>query len=113
MGKLKAAIALIIIVGGGYVGWELIPPYFHNYEFQDDLDDVARVNSYTHKTDEDIKTLVIQKADNLGITLKPESITVSRNLDGVGISVHYSVHVDLILHPIDLDFTANSINKRI
>lgn len=113
MGKLKAFIAVVIIAGGGYVGWELIPPYFHNYQFQDDLDDVARINSYTHKTDEDIKALVIQKANTEGITLKEESISVSRNLDGMGISVHYSVHVDLILHPIDLDFTANSMNKRI
>jgi len=113
MGKLKGALALIIIVGGFYVGWEIVPPYFHNYEFQDDLDDVARVNSYTHKTDEDIKTLVIQKADNLGITLKGEEISVSRTIDGMGISVHYHVHVDMILHPIDLDFTANSMNKRI
>jgi len=113
MGKLKALIALVIIFGGIYFGWELIPPYFHNYELQDDLDDVARVNSYSHKTDEDIKAIVIQKADNLGITLKEEAITVSRTGDGMGISVHYSVHVNLILHPIDLDFTANSMNKRI
>ena len=113
MGKLKAALALIIVVGGFYVGWELIPPYFHNYEFQDDLDDVARVNSYNRKTDEDIKAIVIQKAKDAGITLKEEEITVSRSGDGMGISVHYTVHVDLILHPIDLDFTANSLNKRI
>lgn len=113
MGKLKALLAFVIIAGGIYLGWELIPPYFHNYEFQDDLDDVARVNSYTHKTDEEVKTMVIQKANNLGITLKEEMISVSRTMDGMGISVHYSIHVDLIMHPIDLDFTANSLNKRI
>lgn len=113
MGKLKAALAFIIIAGGIYLGWELIPPYFHNYEFQDDLDDVARVNAYTHKTDEDIKALVIKKADDLGIPLKEEAISITRTVDGMGISVHYSIHVDLILHPMDLDFTANSLNKRI
>ena len=91
----------------------MIPPYIHNYEFQDDLDDIARVNSYTRKTDDDIKALVIQKADNLGIKLKEETISVTRAGDGLGITVHYTVHVDLILHPIDLDFTANSLNKRI
>ena len=113
MGKLKALIALVIIVGGAYVGWELIPPYFHNYQFQDDLDDVARVNAYTHKSDEDIKALVIQKADSNGIKLKEDAITITRNLDGMGITVHYNVHVDMILHPMDLDFTANSLNKRL
>ena len=113
MGKLKGLLALIIIFGGIYVGWKLIPPYFHNYQFQDDLDDVARLNSYTHKTDDEVKAIVIQKAGNESIPLKEEQITVTRNVDGMGISVHYRIHVDLILHPIDLDFTANSMNKRI
>jgi|SRR5579864_885960 len=113
MGKIKAVLALLIVGGGIYLGWELIPPYFHNYEFQDDLDDVARVNSYTHKTDEDVKALVIKKAGDLGITLNEEAISVSRTIDGMGISVHYTVHVDLILHPMDLDFAASSVNNRI
>ena len=112
MGKLKAFIAIAIAVGGFYVGWELIPPFFHNYELKDDLDDIARVNSYTHKTDDDIKALVIKRASDMNISLKDEQVQVSRNVDGMGISVHYQVHVDLLVHPVDLDFTTESINKR-
>ena len=68
-GKLKAVIGILIIVGGIYVAWNMVPPYFHNYQFQDDLDDIARRNSYTSKTDDDIKDMVIRKADAAQIPL--------------------------------------------
>jgi hypothetical protein len=112
MGKLKMVLILVIVFGSIYVGWELIPPYFNNYQFQDDLDDVARTNSYMRRTDDDVRATVIKKAEALGIPLKEDQIIINRLADGLGISVHYRVHVDMILHPVDLDFTANSLNRR-
>lgn len=113
MGKLKAIIGFLVVFGGLYVGWKLIPPYFHNYEFQDDLDEIARRNSYTQKTDDDVRAVVIQQAGSLDIPLKEDQIAISRNGDGMGISVHYRIHVDMIVHPMDLDFTVSSVNKRL
>jgi hypothetical protein len=113
MGKLKAIIGFLVVFGGIYVGWKMIPPYFHNYEFQDDLDEIARRNSYTQKTDDDVRALVIQQAGSLDIPLREDQISISRNPDGMGISVHYRIHVDMAVHPMDLDFTVNSVNKRL
>jgi len=112
MGKVKGLIALLIIFGGIYVGWKLIPPYFHYYEFRDDLDEIARRNSFTHRTDDEVRASVIQQASTLSIPLKEDQVKVNRNIDGMGISVHYQIHVDMIVHPVDLDFTVNSLNKR-
>lgn len=113
MGKIKGLIGLLVIAAGFYVAWNLIPPYFHNYQLQDDLDDVARRNTYTANTDDDIRRMVVQKAQNNEITLKEDQVTVSRGGNGLAISVKYRVHVDMIVHPMDIDFTANSFNKRI
>jgi hypothetical protein len=55
---------------------------------------------------------VIKKAEERGISLKGDEITVSRISSGIAISVHYRVHIDMILHPVDLDFTADSMNRR-
>ncbi|HEV3040758.1 MAG TPA: hypothetical protein VHA33_23535 [Candidatus Angelobacter sp.] len=112
MGKLKGLLILLILFGGIYVGWMLVPPYFHNWQFQDDLDDIARTNSYMRRTDDDVRATVIKKADEIGISLKEDQIIITRLSDGLGISVKYHVHIDLILHPMDLDFTANSMNRR-
>ena len=112
MGKIKGLIALLILVGGFYVGWKMIPPYLHNYELKDDLDEIARVNSYTHKTDDDVRATVIKQAGTRDIALKEEQVNVTRTRDGLGISVHYQIHVDMVVHPVDLDFTVNSMNNR-
>jgi hypothetical protein len=113
MGKLKGLIALGIVVGAFYVAWNMIPPYFNNYSLQDGLDDIARKNSYITTTDEEIKKAVIAKAENENIKLKEDQIVITHGKDLLGISVKYHVHVEMLVHPVDLDFTANSLNKRI
>jgi uncharacterized protein DUF4845 len=113
MGKVKGLLGLLIVLAGFYVAWNLVPPYFHNYQLQDDLDDVARRNSYTATSEDEIKKIVIAKADNNSIKLKEDQIIVTRTSNGLAISVKYHIHVDMILYPVDLDFAANSMNKRI
>jgi hypothetical protein len=100
-------------VGSFYVAWNMIPPYFNNYQFQDGLDDIARKDTYTSISEDDIKKQVITKADTEDIKLKEDQVQVTRTRDGVGISVKYRVHVEMVVHPVDIDFTANSLNKRI
>ena len=78
MGKLKALIILVIVFGGIYVAWEMVPPYINHYQFQDELDDIARRNSYMNRSDDDVRQTVIKKASDMGIPLKEEQITVNR-----------------------------------
>jgi uncharacterized protein DUF4845 len=113
MGKVKGLIGLLVIVTGFYVAWNMVPPYFNNYQLQDGLDDIARKSSYTAATDEDIKKAVIAKAETEDIKLREDQIVVSRVRDMLGITVKYRIHVEMLVHPVDLDFTANSLNKRI
>jgi hypothetical protein len=113
MGKLKGLLFFAIVAAGIYVAWNMVPPYFNNYKLQDDLDDIARRNSYTQTNEEGVKQVVITKAKADDITLKEDQITVARGTDGLSISVHYSIHLDMVIRPVDLDFTANSMNKRI
>ncbi len=113
MGKLKALIALGLVVGSIYVAYNMVPPYFNNYQFQDSLDDIARKYSYSTVADDEIKKIVVTKADSEDIKIKENQVVVTRTRDGLGITVNYRIHVDMVVHPVDLDFTANSINKRI
>ena len=113
MGKLKGLVFLAVVVAGFYVAWNMVPPYFNNYKLQDDLDDIARRNSYTQTNEDGVRQIVINKARQDDVTLKEDQIMVTRGPDGLGITVHYTVHLDMVVRPVDLDFTANSINKRI
>jgi|SRR5215472_8760017 len=113
MEKLKALIGIVIIAGAFYYAWNMIPPYFHNYQFQDDLDDIARVATYNVRTDDELKQAVISKAKAREIMLKEDQITITRIATGIGIRVRYRVHVDMLVHPTDIDFTADSKNMNI
>jgi len=113
MSRINGFIGLLVIAAGFYIAWNMIPPYFNNYSFQDDLDDIARRQTYAGAKDDDIKQMVILKARSMDIPLKEDQVTVSHSGLALGISVHYRVHVDMAVHPVDLDFTANSMNKRI
>src|SRR5215472_17370511 len=113
MEKLKALIGILVIVGGFYYGWNMIPPYFHNAQFQDDLDDIARVATYNPRSDDELKQAVIKKAQSRDIVLKEDQISITRITSGIGISVKYRVHIEMIGHQTDLDFTANSKNMNI
>jgi hypothetical protein len=111
--KLKGIIALLVIASGIYVAWNMLPPYFNKYQFQDDLDDIVRRTTYSPIPDDDVKRAVIKKALDRDIVIKENQITLSRAGNSVAITVHYSVHVDMLVHPVDLDFTVDSHNKAI
>ncbi len=113
MEKLKILILLGVVAAGVYVGWSNIPPWFHYYEFRDGLDDISRHNLYVSRSDDEIKQMVITKARSEDIQLKEDQVTVTRGGEGLGITVHYRVHVDMVIVTKDWDFTAASINKRI
>ena len=113
MNKLKSLIGVVVIVCGFYYGWNMIPPYFHNYQFQDDLDDIARVATYNIRTDDELKQAVINRAKLREIIVKEDQIAITRFASGIGIRVHYRVHVDMAVRPTDIDFTADTKNMNI
>lgn len=111
--KARLVIFLLLVAAAIYVGWNMIPPYFHKSQFQDDLDDIVRRASYTAVSEDDLKKMVISKAQDEDIVLKEDQIAVARTGLGLTISVHYRVHVDMTVYQTDLDFTANTHNKLI
>jgi len=115
MGTIKLILILGLLAMGVWVSAELIPPYFSNYEFQDTLDNEARLGTYSTKGDEVIRDTVFRKAQDLELPLTKDDIKVQR-VGGVGsgsvtISTDYTVHVELPGYPMDLHFHPESKNK--
>src|SRR5690242_1326474 len=113
MKTLKLVFSLGVVAAAIYAGWQVIPPYFYNYQFQDAIDNEARISSYTNsRTEDDIKNSVLKKAQDLEIPLNAEGVQVQRLPNNViYIETHYSVHVELPGYPLDLQFKASSKNK--
>jgi hypothetical protein len=116
MGTLKAIVGFVAIIGVIYAGFQIIPPELTNYSFQDDLRQVAVTGGANpNKTDDDIRTLVLNKAREHNIALTANQVTVQRittpGLMAVYVAADYSVPVDLPGYSFNLHFTPSSENK--
>ncbi|SRR5579859_4641489 len=115
MGTLKLIFGLFLIATCVYLGAELVPVYYANYEFQDLIKTEATLQTYTTKPESEIQDGIFKKAQELEIPLSKEQIKVHRQgTTGTGsltIRAPYVVHVDFPGYPMDLHFDASTENK--
>lgn len=116
MGTVKAVGGFLAIIFVIYAGFQIIPPEMTNYSFEDDLRNVALTGGANYKlSEEDLRTTVIQRAQEHQIVLTPEQVTVQRvNTPGapsVYVAADYSVPVSLPGYSFTLHFTPSSGNK--
>ncbi|HTZ98405.1 MAG TPA: hypothetical protein VMB18_18530 [Terriglobales bacterium] len=115
MSSIKMIFGIGVIVAAVYLGVMLIPPYFENYEFQDALKNEATIDTYTTKTETDIRTAIYRQAQDLDIPISEEQIHVQRSgALGTGVVIiraPYVVHLDLPGYPVDIHFDASTENR--
>jgi hypothetical protein len=111
MKSLRAIFGIVFIVAVVYSTFLLVPPYYSNYQFQDVITSEARLNTYTQKTEDDMREYLWRKAKDFDIPVTKDQINVVREGKSVSISVDYTVHVDLPGYPLDLQFHPASKNK--
>lgn len=111
MKALRAIFGIVFILAVLVAVWKLVPPYFSNYQLQDTITDEARMNTYTPKSVELMRDTIFKKCQELEIPVTREQINVERQGQSVSISLDYTVHVDLPVYPVDLQFHPSSKNK--
>ena len=114
MKTLRGIIALAIVGFAILVGVKVVPAYFNYYQFQDAIEEEARIQSYTGKSVNDIRETVWKKAQQLELPIaSPDDLKVDRTGNTVSIQTEYTVHIDIPFHPFDMKFEASSKNKQI
>ncbi len=109
MKSLRIIFWLLVFGAAIYTGWLVIPAYIANYRLEESIDDSARSAAVNpQRTDEDVRSAVYREAQALEIPINPEDIKVERTNGNVFITVEYTVHVDLPVHPFDLQFNPSS-----
>ncbi len=116
MGTIKAVAGFLAIIACVYAGFQIAPPEMTNYSFTDDLRSVALMGgSNPHMTDQELVDMVIKKANEQHIELKPEQVTVQRigtpGAPAVYVAAEYSVPVSLPGYDFTLHFTPSSGNR--
>jgi hypothetical protein len=114
MGTVKLLFGIFVIVASVFLGAELVPVYYANYQFKDIIASEATLQTYTTKPEAEIQDGIFKKAQELQIPLSKDQIKVSRHgTTGTGslsIRAPYIVHVDLPGYPLDLHFDPSTEN---
>jgi hypothetical protein len=115
MGTLKLILGFGAMAAVVLFGIAFIPPYFANYQFEDSLKNEAMAATYTSRTEDDIKTVVLKKAKDLEIPLNDKQVKVVRTgtlgTGSLTITADYTVPVSVPGYATDLEFHASSTNK--
>ena len=104
MQRLKALIGGFIVVAFFYLAWKIMPPYIEEYQFQQELQSIARNNEYSPLDENGIRDQVKRKINDIGVPVNPESVAIIKAGTDVTIGANYTVHVDAVLYPFDLSF---------
>ena len=115
MSTLKMVFALFLVVAAAYVALKVVPPYFESYQFRDAVKDEATHDTYTAKSESEIRTSIFRRAQDYDIPITEDQILVTRTGNiGTGaivVRAEYVVHVDLPGYPLDLHFDASTENR--
>jgi hypothetical protein len=117
MATFKLIFGLGVIVLTIYLGIQIVPAYYSNYEFQDTISREALDSTYRPVTEDDIRAEVLKDAKQYDVPITETDVKVARvgkeGAGSVSIEVNYVVHVSLPVYPFDLHFNPSSSNKGI
>jgi hypothetical protein len=120
MRRAKIILGLAVLGLALIAGLQIASCELANLEFQSDLRDVtaeiaARIGLSSPTTDEELRNLVIRKAERYQIPLQPDQITVQHIGTGdeskVYLAADYKVRVNLLVYSLTLHFTPSSTKK--
>lgn len=110
MQRLKALVGILVVVAAFYLAWKIMPPYIQEYQFQQEIQSIARTNEYSPLDENGIRDQVKRKITDIGVPVNPDSIVVQKSNFDVIIGANYTVHIDAVFYPFDLTFHAATKN---
>jgi hypothetical protein len=86
-GRLRIGLLLFLTLFGAciYLGFQLAPYWIYAYEMKDFLEERARISELA--SDKNVQAAIIEKADQLGITLTERDIEIDRSPTAMSISI--------------------------
>jgi len=116
MGTIKALVGFLAIILVVVCCFKVAPPLMANYSFQDDLRNVALMDSgQLQKSEDDVRTDVMHKVKEEDLPIQPKQITVQRintpGISAVYVAVDYTVTINLPGYSFDMHFNPDSGNK--
>ncbi len=100
--RIAAGVGVLVVLG--LIAILLVPPYYHNWQFEQFLGALVHDPATAQRSPDLIEALVVDHAANMGIPVHTPDVHVTRIGDALKIEVLYIVHIDLPVYAVDLHF---------
>ena len=116
-GKAKLFVGLAVLALVAITGWQIGSCEIANLELQTDLHDISiqlasRIGMEAPNSDQDLRNAVVHKAEEHGIHLEPEQVTVqhvgSGKTEAIYLAAEYDARVKLPGYSFTLHFSPSS-----
>lgn len=100
--RIAAGLAVLGVLV--YFAVLLAPIYVRNYELQQYVSEITRRVENAQKSDDLLRTWVVEKAAGLELPVKAGNVHIKRSPAGLRIDVRYVVRAGLPVYTVDLHF---------
>lgn len=112
---------ITVVLGVIFVAYQFAAPELANIEFQDDLHDFStqmssRIGLTSPRSDEELRQIIIRRAEKYDIMLEPKQVTVKRSGTDQApvffLAVDYTVTINLPGYTVILHYSPTSAGGR-
>ena len=107
--RIAAGWAVLAVLG--VFSAAFAPIYFHNLELQRYVVEITHSVENQARPDDALRSLVLQKAQELDLPVKADNVHILRSPDKLRIDVRYFVRVTLPGYTVDLHFYPGAGSK--
>jgi hypothetical protein len=109
--RLRVVIVTALLAAFAYTCYKIIPPYFANYQLEDDVRQEALYSMGKYSNDT-IRDRVFKEMQSRGVDATKDAIHIQQNDSrGLNILVDYTITVNLLVYDLHLHFTPSSNNQ--
>ncbi len=106
--QLSSMLLLVVFAAALYVGIQVVPIEFHNYELQNRLAQEARIASFYNSDNAQIRSRVLEYARHCQLPLDSHEIVIERSGGAVTIQVQMRIPVQIPFYHWQMNFIDNS-----
>lgn len=112
-GSFGLIITLVILAAIGYVAYQVVPSYIHNYELKDYLNDVVLEAVSNRIKVDDIPAAVVERCEVLNLPVELGDVNMDSGGSAIGVHVAYTVPIRLLSYTWAIHFTASASAPRL
>ncbi|HEV2419662.1 MAG TPA: hypothetical protein VGX94_17840 [Terriglobia bacterium] len=112
-GSFGLIVTLVILAAIGYIAYQVVPIYVHNYELNNYLNEVALEAVSNRIKVDDVPAAVVERCEALNLPVELGDVNMDSGGNAINIHVAYTAPVQLLSYTWVIHFTASASAPRL